>query len=795
MALGKLDPELERLIAYAREQLQIDEHLDTILSEQRPIGQDATAFILRYSAPQQMAKLPPSRSVDWAILTHRQAEPDQLRTALADLAQREDKPAATLLLEAIAAATDVESITKLSRLLSEQSPDEVQAVLPRIQALANAGQTSDVRSAGYAAWVIASGRDAVLAAVRGSRQQLRRFLQAVPTLRTQDQRELYREIESLLAEAAVEHAADGPRPGMKTEYFATSLADVALDTLANITPDATFVSPTITTFHPEGIDKDQFAMRFQGQIRIPSNGTYTFFVRSDDGSRLYINGELVVDNDQVQSATERKGAMDLKAGMHPIQVTYFDSGGANSLSVSWTGPGFTKQPVPPDVLFQPREASLVHAAIQALVVIPGHERQKFTTLAKLVRQTDHSTAAIAALASLSTDDCPMDESRQLVQDLVAYLRALPAADRTGQAAEAAFRLVHALKSKLPPEEAIRIDSELAMLQVRVIEIGTVLHRMLFDKDQIVVEAGRPVALRFSNADAMPHNLAIVSPGALAEVGELAEATGRGPDALDRHYVPVTDKVLTASRLLHPGERQTIIMVAPKQPGIYPYVCTYPGHWRRMFGALVVVSNLAEYDADPKNYLAADAIQPLDPLLQSLHPTHAWTYDELIGDIQTLARGRSYQAGKRAFTMATCVGCHQLGGSGHELGPNLAKLEGDKHQPAYILRSLLNPSERIDEEFQPYTFHVNSGQVISGIVLEESDESIKVGVGPLVTDDLCGDSAFVLRRDEIDERLKSSTSLMPEGLLDRLTREEIVDLIAFVYSGGDELHELFAGKSE
>ena len=106
---------------------------------------------------------------------------------------------------------------------------------------------------------------------------------------------------------------------------------------------------------------------------------------------------------------------------------------------------------------------------------------------------------------------------------------------------------------------------------------------------------------------MPHNFAILQPGALEEVGMLAEATARDADAMARHYIPKSDKILLASRLLQTGQNQALSFVAPTEPGIYPYVCTYPGHWRRMYGALYVVDNLPDYRADPAAYLAANAL--------------------------------------------------------------------------------------------------------------------------------------------------------------------------------------------
>ena len=95
----------------------------------------------------------------------------------------------------------------------------------------------------------------------------------------------------------------------------------------------------------------------------------------------------------------------------------------------------------------------------------------------------------------------------------------------------AIELTKSLSTKLPPELANRVKERLGNLDVRVIAIGTVSHRMIYDKELIAVQAGKPVEFRFSNTDAMPHNFAILLPGALREVGELAEATGRDADAI------------------------------------------------------------------------------------------------------------------------------------------------------------------------------------------------------------------------------------------------------------------------
>jgi len=97
----------------------------------------------------------------------------------------------------------------------------------------------------------------------------------------------------------------------------------------------------------------RFAFRYHGLLRIPRDGVYTFHTVSDDGSRLYIGDELVVDNDGLHEVQEAAGSVALATGLHPITVTYFERTGAVALEVYYTGPETEKQRIPPSALFHP----------------------------------------------------------------------------------------------------------------------------------------------------------------------------------------------------------------------------------------------------------------------------------------------------------------------------------------------------------------------------------------------------------------------------------------------------------
>jgi alpha-L-fucosidase len=96
---------------------------------------------------------------------------------------------------------------------------------------------------------------------------------------------------------------------------------------------------------------DKFAFEFNGFIKIETDGAYTFFTDSDDGSMLFIDDEEIVNNDGDHGNVEKSGKAYLKKGYHKFKVLYFDSGGGNSLKVSVQPEGAEKQEVPASILF------------------------------------------------------------------------------------------------------------------------------------------------------------------------------------------------------------------------------------------------------------------------------------------------------------------------------------------------------------------------------------------------------------------------------------------------------------
>jgi putative membrane-bound dehydrogenase-like protein len=120
-----------------------------------------------------------------------------------------------------------------------------------------------------------------------------------------------------------------------------------------------------------------------------------------------------------------------------------------------------------------------------------------------------------------------------------------------------------------------------------IQIGTVINELEFDKTEFSVKAGETVKIVFKNPDFMQHNLLIIEPGSLQKVGKAADELAGEPNAAEQNYVPDMSEVLFSTALINPDQTVTLTFTAPEEPGEYPYVCTFPGHWRTMQGIMTV----------------------------------------------------------------------------------------------------------------------------------------------------------------------------------------------------------------
>jgi hypothetical protein len=99
------------------------------------------------------------------------------------------------------------------------------------------------------------------------------------------------------------------------------------------------------------LTEERFGFVYEGLIMIPSDDVYTFYTESDDGSRLFIDLKMVVDNDGLHGLKEQEGTIALEKGYHRIKVEFFEKTGSDELRVSWRSNRIKKQVIPTENLF------------------------------------------------------------------------------------------------------------------------------------------------------------------------------------------------------------------------------------------------------------------------------------------------------------------------------------------------------------------------------------------------------------------------------------------------------------
>jgi azurin len=206
------------------------------------------------------------------------------------------------------------------------------------------------------------------------------------------------------------------------------------------------------------------------------------------------------------------------------------------------------------------------------------------------------------------DDLWLREVEPLARSIIAWVRETTPDRRVEPAMLDVIALGERLAAVLPAETARAVRRDLRALGVQVVRIEALPELMAFDLKWFVVEAGKPVQIVLSNPDAMPHNLVIGQPGSLKEVASLGSAMPVSADPNVKPYVPNTPLVLHATRLIPSGDTERLGFTAPATPGEYTYVCTFPGHWLRMYGVMLVVPDLEAWEAKPT--------VPIDPMTKA-----------------------------------------------------------------------------------------------------------------------------------------------------------------------------------
>ena len=743
-------------------------------------------YLVGRVSTEELERFAGSEPVNNALLTRRDVSESRRLKALDELAAMHGTDALQELLGAIKRADDSRSaqseqtLRDLGALLLKREQTELRRVRDSLAMLAREAESAAGRRLGYAGLVTADG-DGEFAweIAAASVQGLVEFLDAMELIPAAELRaKMYRRVSAALSGLPEEAQASTGSSGVRY---------IRIELPGN--------NKELTVAEVEAYENGRNVAR-EGEARQSSTAFGGVASRAIDG---IVDGQYTAHG-QTHTESERNPWLEIDLGRERAieRVRIYNRTDSTELmkrldgfTLRWLdedrNPVFEQASIraPAGVATYDPSSSVREAAIRAVVHIAGHERETFEALAKLAGDSTYREAALQALGSLQTlgsvpaEHWTAEGAASLGQSILEYVKAAPLDLLTSPEVGNALALGDKVAARLAGGAGGELRSALNRYRASVITIRPVPHQMLFDVLEFSVPAGRPVAIVFENEDVMPHNVVITAPGALEEVGELAETTATQPGAQDRDYVPVSDKVLYATALVNPGGKDRLSFIAPDARGDYPFVCTYPGHWLAMNGLMKVVEGLDEAVVARRDVAeGAGHMTAMRPFVKD------WTVEDLAPQLEEPPAERSYYRGRGLFESLGCNKCHVIGGKGVELGPDLTKVR-EKYTGVELLRQILEPSEQVEEQYYSYLVELKNSLSHIGFLVRQNEQEVVLRSNPLHPE-----HETVISRSEIALMEKTPLSAMPTGLLTTLNPDEIYDLLAYVESGADRTYPAF-----
>ncbi len=169
------------------------------------------------------------------------------------------------------------------------------------------------------------------------------------------------------------------------------------------------------------------------------------------------------------------------------------------------------------------------------------------------------------------------------------------------------------------------------------------------------------------------------------------------------------------------------------------------------------------------------------------PGQVWELEKTAELIDSNMTGRNFANGKRSFAAALCASCHRFDGQGGATGPDLTSVTS-RFSTRDLLDSILNPNKVISDQYESSLITRKNGDVVNGRVLFEEDGALHISVNPLDPDQVT-----VVKRSDVEGVLPSPISPMPPGLVYTLNRDEMLDLFAYIKSGGNSRDNAIFGR--
>ena len=198
-----------------------------------------------------------------------------------------------------------------------------------------------------------------------------------------------------------------------------------------------------------------------------------------------------------------------------------------------------------------------------------------------------------------------------------------------------------------------------------------------------------------------------------------------------------------------------------------------------------IRHLPPKDASAVSWLIGDiAAIDLSILPTPKGPAVAWTTDKALSLFDAELRGRDYENGKRMFAAGRCVACHRFEGSGGYSGPDLGSV-AKRYSIRDILVSICEPSQSISEQYQASKVELENGDTLYGRIIFQNESELALASNPF-------DFSKISKtpNGQVKSVVPSQVSLMPPGTIFGMNKEELMDLMGYLISGGNKRHSVF-----
>ncbi len=194
------------------------------------------------------------------------------------------------------------------------------------------------------------------------------------------------------------------------------------------------------------------------------------------------------------------------------------------------------------------------------------------------------------------------------------------------------------------------------------------------------------------------------------------------------------------------------------------------------------TELAELDALSNK---VEALTAMPNYVAPKGPGKAWTIDEVLALAAGGLKGRDFANGEAMNRSIMCATCHRFNGDGGSIGPDLTGV-GNRYTLRDLLENIIDPSKVISDQYDSHEITKKDGSILIGRIVVEENEKVFLMTNPFAPND-----HMAIAESDIAKKGTRKVSMMPPGLINSLNQDELLDLIAYLVSGGNAKDKAFA----